>query len=94
MKCKVGDLAIIIDSSWEANIGGLVEVLALEQSEPGLWVVRALQPLMAQEDEPPFLVRLAPAGDIGAIYDECLQPLRGPRQADPVHALIEEAAGA
>lgn len=94
MKCEIGDLAVLIYSEFPENVGGLVEVIATTD-EPGLWLCRALQPLMTQEENPPHRQRLAPAGDIGAVRDEHLHPIRGQRSAkpDPVHQFITEHAG-
>ena len=40
MRCKVGDLAVIVSCVYAENIGGLVEVLSLDQLD--IWFVKPL----------------------------------------------------
>jgi len=49
MRCKVGDLAILLGPAVPKNLGALVEVLRLDD-EPGYWWVRSLGGLRARDD--------------------------------------------
>lgn len=92
MKCKIGDLAMIIASDFPENIGGLVDVIEAGTSV-GEWGVKTLQPLTANDTLRNELVRV-PAGAMCGIQDYALQPIRGPRNAAAVADEIVEAVPA
>ena len=82
MRCRVGDLAVIIYSLPElaSNIGGMVRVTLPSDVPKHDWVCIALSPLRA------FRITLlsievvpVPAGTMFHIPDAWLQPIRGPR---------------
>lgn len=95
MRCAVGDLAIIIFSAHQENIGGMVAVVS-RSADPdmGDWIVRTLQPLKGSDHVLGQYVTV-PAGELGGMLDCNLYPIRGQRSAsaDPVHQIIEEHAG-
>ena len=71
MKCKVGDLAIIIRPHVEANLGALVEIVSPDE-EPGCWWVRSLSGPMRRNDDS--------VSSEAAIEDSGLWPIRGRRR--------------
>jgi len=79
MKCKAGDLAIIIDPYHPENAGLIVQVIkthwnqkALEKSEGDhLWLVECQQPMTYSYGEVLRRKRRGPA------QDSVMQPIRG-----------------
>jgi hypothetical protein len=69
MRCKVGDLAIVIRPLIEANLGILVEVCESWPEEPGFWWVRSLSGPRPRKDGATHLE--------GAIADAALWPISG-----------------
>lgn len=94
MKCQLGDLAIIIQSDFPENVGGLVDVVC-DGELVGEWGVKILQSLTANDTRINQIVRV-PAGEVVGVMDGTLQPIRGQRRAspDPVHEVIRESAWA
>jgi hypothetical protein len=88
MRCKVGDLAIVIRPRVEANLGILVEVERCWNGRAGWWWVRSLSGPRMRKD-----------GTVeceGAAEDTALWPIRGepqPRREGkrvPVAAALED----
>ncbi len=69
MRCKVGDLAIVIRPEMESNLGILVEVCLPWTEEPGFWWVRSLSGPRPRKD--------GAIESEGAIADSALWPIRG-----------------
>lgn len=73
MNCKSGDLAVIVESRVDTNVGGLVRVIGIDQwCEPGVWCVEALSRLTDL-----WGMRCNP-GHIGYAEDSKLRPIRDP----------------
>jgi hypothetical protein len=73
MKCRVGDLAIVIKPRLQENLGMLVEVLSTWDGRPNAWWVRSLSG-----------PRMRNNGTVAAeaSADDCaLWPIRGPHEA-------------
>jgi hypothetical protein len=69
MKCRIGDLAIVIRPRIDANLGILVEVVGPWRPDEGLWWVRSLSgPRLRRDGE--FMQE-------GSVADSALCPLRG-----------------
>lgn len=69
MRCKVGDLAILIGPRLPENLGALVEVLRPWEREPNHWWVRSLSGPLRRCDGKRHLE--------GNAADACLHPIRG-----------------
>ncbi len=69
MKCKVGDLAIVVRPRIDANLGMLVEVVGPWRPAENLWWVRSLSG--------PRLRRDGELTHEGSVADSALCPLRG-----------------
>jgi len=69
MKCKVGDLAIVVRPRIDSNLGMLVEVVRPWRPREGLWWVRSLSG--------PRLRRDGEHAHEGSVADSALCPLRG-----------------
>ncbi len=73
MRCKPGDLAVVIGDdgvpTFEVNIGKLLEVLS-PGDEVGDWTCRAISPMWNG-------FSFDPPGSIGDIADYLLRPIRG-----------------
>jgi hypothetical protein len=73
MKCRAGDLAIVIEARVHENLGMLVEVLSVWDGRPNAWWVRSLSG-----------PRMRNNGTVAseASADDCsLWPIRGPDEA-------------
>lgn len=72
MKCKVGDLAIVVRPRIDANLGMLVEIVGPWRPAEGLWWVRSLSgPRWRRDGE---------RTQEGSVADSSLCPLRGDAQ--------------
>ena len=79
MKCKVGDLAVIVAADFKSNIGNIVKVIApddgkgiCEWSEQGLaWVVTSARPMTWVINGKRYRRK------IGPVPENRLQPIRG-----------------
>jgi len=79
MKCKVGDLAVIVAADFKSNIGNIVKVIAPDDgkgicdwSEQGLaWVVTAARPITWVINGKRYRRK------IGPVPENRLQPIRG-----------------
>lgn len=69
MRCKVGDLAVVVRARDPRNNGALCEVLRTyhNASRPS-WYIKASRPLFN-------FLGMEMTGEIG-MYDDCLQPIR------------------
>ena len=80
MKCRVGDLAIVIDAFHRRNLGYIVQVIAAHDGtgdivfpvEAGqVWLVEAIRPLTWSNNGKRYRRKVGPAPD------NQLQPIRG-----------------
>lgn len=80
MKCRVGDLAIVIDAFHRGNLGHIVRVIGTHDGtgdivfpvESGhVWLIEAARPLTWSMHEKRFRRKVGPAPD------SQLQPIRG-----------------
>jgi len=79
MRCKPGDLAVIIDAFNRTNIGRIVKVIALHDRKgtltmadsPDVWLVHCAQPLTWTVGDKRYRRKSGPAPDAQ------LQPIRG-----------------
>jgi hypothetical protein len=69
MKCRIGDLAIVVRPRIDANLGMLVEVVGPWRPAENLWWVRSLSG--------PRLRRDGERAHEGSVADAALCPLRG-----------------
>lgn len=69
MKCKVGDLAIVVRPRLDANLGMLVEVVGPWRPAENLWWVRSLSGPRPRRD--------GEHSHEGSVADSALCPLRG-----------------
>lgn len=74
MRCKVGDLAVIIGGAYPENIGCLVSVVMLS-TRPQYWLVRTLGRATTYNSVD-GVRRNRPPGIEGNIADRLLRPLR------------------
>lgn len=73
MNCKPGDLAVIVRSLVESNVGGMVRIIGIDETcEPGEWRVEALSRLWDQHG------KFCLPGHIGYADDHRLRPLNDP----------------
>lgn len=82
MRCKQGDLAVIVAPRHKENIGALVEVLRLDGGTGGapLWLVRSLgRPLLRGR-------RIHSRDMFGRIHDAGLRPIR----PDPIPETVTD----
>ena len=79
MRCRPGDMAVIVDAFNKCNIGKIVTVielhdgsgeLALKLKEP-VWLIRCSVPIIWSTDTKRWRRKSGPAGD------SALQPIRG-----------------
>ena len=79
MRCKSGDLAVIIDAFNRSNIGRIVKVVGRHDgrrtlamaSSPNLWLIQCAQPLTWTIDDKRYRCKN------GTAPDAQLQPIRG-----------------
>ena len=79
MKCKVGDLAVIVAADFKSNIGNIVKIIAPDDgkgicdwSKQGLaWVVTAARPITWVINGKRYRRK------IGPVPENRLQPIRG-----------------
>lgn len=87
MKCKPGDLAVIISDPDERNIGGFVEVVrraaANEFTGPNDWACRAISPLFGSSYP-------VPSGETCGIDDQDLMPIRGGSKRCVMDAFVKK----
>lgn len=76
-RCRIGDLAVVVQSIHPENIGVWVHVLRTGRM-PGEWIVKILSPAKGVSGLT-GLVERRPAGDLGYVDDANLQPIRGTR---------------
>jgi len=69
MKCKVGDLAIVVRPRIDSNLGMLVEVVGPWRPREELWWVRSLSGPRPRRD--------GECAREGSVADSALCPLRG-----------------
>ena len=83
MRCKPGDLAVIVRPRHQENLGALIEVLHIEGDHDGepLWWVRSLGGPLVRG------VRTRSLAYEGRIRDSALRPIRP--DADPVETETE-----
>jgi hypothetical protein len=77
LRCKPGDLAIVIASCYQENIGAIVRVLELHHDTK--WRVRVAGPPLSAADAAGFLWRTdqLPSSCAVIVRDSSLQPIRG-----------------
>jgi len=75
MNCQPGDLAVIVNSAYESNIGSFVRIKkeAPESKIPHdpIWVVEAAHPICFKHGDLTFQRKIAP------VHDSCLNPIGG-----------------
>lgn len=76
MKCKPGDLALIMISDFPENIGSLVECLEIDPDSCDSWLVKTTTPGPAVDLET-GIEEWSEAGDVCVVEDSRLQPIRG-----------------
>lgn len=84
MNCKPGDLAVLVDSDFEENIGGLVLVICVADPQKFVpspdpvneleWECELLTQQMGWDDAENY--SWSKPGDRQAIYDRYLRPIR------------------
>jgi hypothetical protein len=93
MKCRVGDLAIVIDAFHRRNLGHIVRVIATHDGtgdivfpvETGqVWLVEAAQPLTWSRHGKRYRRKVGPAPD------NQLQPIRGTAADDKASAATKK----
>lgn len=89
MRCQAGDIAVIVASGFDGNIGGLVKVLRPSEDstfELPEWECESLGRLMSFEYLDEFFLCEMPVvpGDLIDIEDSDLRPLRGLGDDEPV----------
>ena len=75
MRCKVGDLCIVVNSHWPVNIGKLCVVTGVARSNWLDWEVELLSP-MKGEAEITYDVEWQVAGSKAMTRDKDLRPIR------------------
>jgi hypothetical protein len=77
LRCKPGDLAIVIASCYQENIGAVVRVLELHHGTK--WRVRVAGPALSAADATGLLWRTdrLPSACAVIVGDSSLQPIRG-----------------
>ena len=86
MRCKVGDLAIVVDAQLPSNLGNIVRVVAphdgkgelVFDNEGPVWIVECQQPMTWAWRRRFYRAR------IGPVPDHRLQPIRGNAPAQQV----------
>ena len=76
MRCKIGDLAILINPTVEENLGALVEVMSVAKTNPRVWSVRSLSGPRMRSDGTVAEKADAP--------DKTLEPIRGANKREQV----------
>ena len=79
MRCRPGDMAVIVDAFHKCNIGKIVTVIGLHSGAGDLvmkpkgpvWLVRCCVPLIWSTEKQRWRRKSGPAGD------SALQPIRG-----------------
>jgi hypothetical protein len=92
MRCKPGDLAIIVRARWPENLGALVEVLARSEHVDRDWFIRSIgRPLTGTDEDG----RIGTATE-GHIMDSDLRPIRGDRvtEKDDLVTVTDERGSA
>jgi hypothetical protein len=69
MKCRIGDLAILVRPEVPQNLGLLVEVVRVWRNKPGYWWVRSLSGPCKRDDGTVAAEGMCP--------DRSLRPIRG-----------------
>lgn len=91
MKCKPGDIAVVIGTSWPEAIGHFVDVVEMASLETmmfvgrnNIWLVRPKSPMTASS---PWGGRITVTSkDLVLAADEDLKPIRPPAPEDEVPA--------
>lgn len=84
MKCKPGDMAVVLSASHKSNVGRFVSVIELYASTgdanldwaPPVWLVESNAPLMWTRGKGLWI------GNKGPVPDSALQPIRGLSKRD------------
>ena len=84
MKCKPGDMAVVLSASHKSNVGRFVSVIELYTSTddtnldwvPPVWLVESNAPLMWTRAKGLWI------GNKGPVPDSALQPIRGLSKKD------------
>lgn len=84
MKCKPGDMAVVLSASHKSNVGRFVSVIELYASTddtsldwvPPVWLVESNAPLMWTRAKGLWI------GNKGPVPDSALQPIRGLSKRD------------
>ncbi|MDR5776269.1 MULTISPECIES: hypothetical protein [unclassified Caballeronia] len=91
LRCKPGDLAYVVSSEFQQNIGAVVEVVEAAGMIEGMWAwhFESSRPLVGLI---PGCPRIISAKD-GTIADECLRPISGVpiEEETPVSVNLPEA---
>jgi hypothetical protein len=93
MKCKVGDLAVVINAEHRCNIGRIVHVVAPDdgndfivfRGQGQVWKVTCHQPMIWRDKSKRFERRAGP------VPEKYLQPIRGltPGQSHPTQEGVD-----
>ena len=69
MRCRIGDLAVVVRTSITENLGMFVEVMGPCAARPGSWWVKSLSGARQRRD--------GSLGPRGVAADDSLWPIRG-----------------
>jgi hypothetical protein len=85
LRCRVGDLAVVVSSANGSNLGLTVLVLRAHETLHGVWHVKCLGHGKTWAGD-------VPPGGVSTIQDDRLRPIRP--DADPVDVEANDAAEA